>query len=146
VNRERRCRIGRFVRCEHDVAEIRRGGAVPQGEDSDLVPGHVLPQMHDEASVLVGLVEGMVGDDKPGGEVSEIGCYRAPPMDVGAGQHVELGDPERAIVEYGKDASELVLGHCELVPEVAERGSFGAIPTRIRIAEKEIEIEAEKKP
>lgn len=67
------------------MAEIRLGGAVPQSDDLDLIPGHVLPQMHDEAGVLVGLVEGIVGDDETGGEVSEIGCYRAPPMDVGAG-------------------------------------------------------------
>ena len=38
--------------------------------------------MHDEASVLVRLVKGMVEDDKPNGEVSEIKCYHAPPMNV----------------------------------------------------------------
>lgn len=30
----------------------------------------------------------------------EIGCNRAPPVDVGAGEHVEIGNLEGTIVEY----------------------------------------------
>lgn len=109
------------------MTEIGGGGEVPDGEDLDLIPGDIVPQTHSEACAFVGLVEFLVGDDEAGGEDVEIGGDGAPPVDVGAGEHVEIGDLEGAIVEYFDGASELVLEHFEFGFQVDEGAGFGAI-------------------
>ena len=38
------------------MVEIGGGGAVPNGEDLDLIPGNVASQMHDEGGIGVGFV------------------------------------------------------------------------------------------
>ena len=38
------------------MVEIGGSGAVPNGEDLDLIPGNVASQMHDEGGIGVGFV------------------------------------------------------------------------------------------
>lgn len=82
------------------MSEVGGGGPVPHGEDLDPIPGDIVPQTYRKARAFVGLVEFLIGDYEAGAEVGEIGSGGAPPVDVGAGEHVEIGDFEGAIVDY----------------------------------------------
>ncbi|KAM1787770.1 hypothetical protein ACFX11_038133 [Malus domestica] len=73
------------------------------------------------------------------GEVSEIGRGSAPPVNVGAREHVEIGDLEGAIIDYLNGAAELMLEHFEFGFRVDEGTGLGA--TRIGMAECEEERE-----
>ena len=122
------------------MAEIRGGGAIPDGEDVDLAPGNIAQQMHIEGGVVVGSVQSVVGNNESSGEINEIGSLRAPPVDVGTGKHVELGNPKGAIVVDFERSSELVLNHFELRLRIDDGAEASAIGSRIRISEREQQV------
>lgn len=126
------------------MPEVGSGGDVPHGEDLDPFPGDIFPQAHDKAGAFVRLVELLIGDDEAGGKVSEIGSGSAPPVNVGAREHVEIGDLEGAIIDYLNRAAELMLEHFEFGFRVDEGAGLGA--TRIGMAECEEEEEDGEKP
>ena len=127
---------------EDDVAEVGGGGEVPDGEDLDLIPSDIVFETDSEGCAFESVVEFVVGDDEAGGEVVEIGGGGAPPVDVGAGEHVEIGDLEGAVVENFDGASQLVLQHFEFGFQVDQWACFRAIrTTRIAMAECEKEEE-----
>lgn len=119
------------------MAEIGCGGQVPHGEDADHIPRDVGHQTYNEGGIGVGLVEVVIGDDESGGEIFEIDCQCAPKTNVGAREHVELGNPKRAIVEDFETASELVLNHFEFGFRIDEGAGSGAIFRRICIPDEQ---------
>jgi len=84
--------------------------------------------MHIEGGVLIGSVQSVVGNNKSGGQIIETSILRTPPVDVGAGKHVKLGNPKGAIVCDFERSSKLVLNHFELGLRIDE----GAVPSAIR--------------
>lgn len=119
------------------MAEIGGCGTIPDGEDVDHAPGNIAQQMHIEGGVVVGSVQSVVGNNESGGEVIEIGSLRTPPVDVGTGKHVELGNPKGAIVVDFERSSELVLNHFELRLRIDDGAEASAIGSGIRISERQ---------
>ena len=76
----------------------------------------------------------LVGDDEAGSHIGEVQADGAPPVDVGAGKHVQLGNLEGAVIDNSDMAAELVLDHGEFVLGSNKRVGVGAGPIRTRIA------------